>query len=86
MHTMELLRDIFENMNCVDIAKALNVVDWSKIPVDTKVYAYRDGSMKLRHFAFYKEGKVYTWSDGGTSWSMQYTYGEWDNVELAEEM
>lgn len=42
--------------------------------------------MKLRHFAFYKGGKIHTWSDGGTSWSTPYTNSNWDKVELAEEI
>lgn len=81
-----LLSDIFENTNYIDIGKALNKVDWSKVPVDTKVYAYKDGMMKLRHFAYCKEDKVYTWKGGGTSWSTPYAYGEWEDVRLAEEV
>lgn len=86
VHIVNLLNDIFENTNCIDIGKALNKIDWSKVPVDAKVRAYIGSSMKLCHFAFYKEGRVYTWSDGGTSWSTPYTYGKWDRVELAEEI
>lgn len=81
-----LLCDIFDNTNCIDIGKVLNKVDWSKVPVDARVCAYKDGSMKLRHFASYKDGKVYTWSDGGTSWSVPYMYGEWDDVRLVEDI
>lgn len=81
-----LLCDIFENTNCINISHILKKVDWSKVPVDARVYAYKDGNMKLRHFASYENGKVYTWSDGGTSWSMEYMYGEWDDVRLAEDI
>ena len=86
IHTVNLLNDIFENTNCIDLAQALGRVDWSKVPVDTKVYAYKDGMMKLRHFAYCKEDKVYTWKGGGTSWSTPYAYGEWEDVRLAEEV
>ena len=86
VHTVNLLNDIFENTNCIDLTKALNKVDWSKVPVDTKVYAYLNGHMKLRHFAFYKRGKIHTWSDGCTSWSAPCTNSNWDRVELAEEI
>ena len=81
-----LLCDIFENTNCIDIAKALNKVDWSKVPVDTKVYAYCGNTVQQRHFACYKDGKVHTWLHGCTSWSTKYTNGDWDRVELAEEI
>lgn len=81
-----LLCDIFENTNCIDIAKALNKVDWSKVPVDTKVYAYCGDKVQQRHFACYKDGKVHTWLHGCTSWSTKYTNGDWDRVELAEEI
>ncbi|MBF1762486.1 MAG: hypothetical protein HXP18_00930 [Veillonella sp.] len=86
VHTTNLLNDVFENTNCIDLAKALHKVDWSKVPVDTKVCAYKDGMMKLRHFAYCKEDKVYTWKGGGTSWSTPYAYGEWEDVGLAEEV
>lgn len=86
MHTTNLLNDVFENTNCIDLAKELHKVDWSKVPVNTKVYAYGNGCMKLRHFAYYKNRKVHTWSDGGTSWSTPYVDGDWLKVELAEEI
>lgn len=86
VHTTNLLNDVFENTNCIDLAKELHKVDWSKVPVNTKVYAYSNGCMKLRHFAYYKNGKVHTWSDGGTSWSTPYVDGDWLKVELAEEI
>ena len=48
-------------------------VDWSKVPVDTKVYV-KDNfhvSGKQRHFARYENGKIYTWDYGRTSWSAE---------------
>ena len=86
VHTVNLLNDIFENTNCIDIAIALGKVDWSKVPVDTKVYAYCGDTVQQRHFACYKDGIVYTWAHGGTSWSTKYTNGDWDRVKLAEEI
>lgn len=86
VHTVNLLNDIFENTNCIDISIALGKVDWSKVPVDTKVYAYCGNSKQQRHFACYKDGKVHTWIHGCTSWSTKHTNGDWDRVELAEEI
>lgn len=81
-----LLSDIFENTNYINIWWALNKVDWSKVPVDTKVYAYYGDKVQQRHFACYKDGKVHTWIHGCTSWSTKHTNGDWDRVELAEEV
>lgn len=78
-----LLSDIFENTNYIDLTIALNKVDWSKVPVDTKVYAYREWIKYKRYFAYYKDGKVYVWSNGCTSWTAQHTTVDYDIVELA---
>lgn len=86
MHTVNLLYDIFENTNCIDLAKALHKVDWSKVPVNTKVYAYCGDTVQQRHFARYEGGTVHTWVNGGTSWSTTHTNDDWDRVELAEEI
>ena len=86
VHTTNLLNDVFENTNCIDLAKALHKVDWSKVPVDTKVYAYYGDKVQQRHFACYKDGKVHTWIHGCTSWSTKHTNDDWDRVELAEEI
>lgn len=86
VHTVNLLKDIFENTNCINIGAVLGKVDWSKVPVDTKVYAYGANVVQQRHFARYENGKIYTWLNGGTSWSTTYTNADWDKVELAEEI
>ena len=86
VHTVNLLNDIFQNTNCINIGKALHKVDWSKVPINTKVYAYCGNTKQQRHFACYKDGKVHTWIHGCTSWSTKHTNGDWDRVELAEEV
>ena len=44
------------------------VVDWSKIPVDTLVEVSDDGEKFIkRHFAKYERGMIFTWSDGRSS-------------------
>lgn len=63
-------------------------VDWSKVPVDAKVYVRDDERTvwKTRHFAKFKENKVYVWSNGKTSFTtpnksmINYNY-----AKLAEE-
>ena len=43
-------------------------VDWTKVPVDAKILVHNCIGTKwvARHFAKYKDGKVYTWRNGTT--------------------
>lgn len=46
-------------------------VDWSKVPVDTKVFV-RDSDSESwcpRYFARFKNGGIFTWTNGATSFS-----------------
>ena len=68
------ISDIFcelKRNECISIAEELGIVDWSKIEVDTPVFVRNIIAevWKCRYFAEYKDGKVYTWRDGKTSWS-----------------
>lgn len=63
-------------------------VDWSKVKVDTPILVKNTEKEEWvkRHFARFKNGKVYAWYDGLTSWS---TAGEddvnfWKYAKLAE--
>lgn len=63
-------------------------VDWSKVKVDTPILVKNTEAeeWQKRHFARFKNGKVYAWYDGLTSWS---TAGEdhvnfWKYAKLAE--
>lgn len=60
-------------------------VDWSKVPVDTPILV-RDNNMTkwiTRHFAKYKNGLVYAWDGGRTSYTTDsITYC--DYAKLAE--
>lgn len=41
---------------------------------------------KKRHFAYFKDGKVYAWLNGATSWTVEnpeYVFS-WQNAKLAE--
>lgn len=46
--------------------------DWTKVQVDTPIYVrdHIDDFWKHRYFAKFKNGKVYTWCDGRTSFSV----------------
>lgn len=71
------------------IEEELGIVDWSKVDVDTQVFVRNSiGEVwKCRYFAEYKDGKVYTWRDGKTSWSNVISDRPvvWGYAELAEE-
>lgn len=46
-------------------------IDWSKVPVDTKILV-RDGEkeeFRRRYFSKYENGKIYAWESGRTSWN-----------------
>ena len=67
------------------------VVDWSKVPVDTKVLVSDDGKEWIRrHFAKYEDGKVYCFNDGYTSFTIvDYAYlsnaTPWEYCKLYQE-
>ena len=61
-------------------------VDWNKIEVDTPILVkdYEDGEWIKRYFAEYKDGKVYTWYNGRTSWNETSMYA-WNYAKLSED-
>lgn len=64
-------------------------VDWSKVPVDTKILVRgsEDGRWKRRHFARYESNIVFAWNRGCTSYSVD-GYDDaagWKYAKLAEE-
>ena len=79
------------NTRKYSIADLLGVVDWEKVPIDTRVVV-KTKVMKLkRYFAGYSSGKVRYYSAGLTSWSSNC--GEFgieeidcDKVDLAERL
>lgn len=89
MHTVHLLSDIFESTNCIDIAKALNKVDWFTVKVDTPILvkSHEDNEWTRRYFAAYKCGKVYAWIGGATSWSTDSNENVswWQYAKLSED-
>lgn len=73
---------------CIDIAEYLGIVDWSKVKVDTPILvrSYESTKWVKRHFAFFKNEKVYTWDGGLTSWTCDDINDSmsWECAKLAE--
>lgn len=62
-------------------------VDWSKVKVDTPILVKdtEEGEWQKRHFSGVKNGKVYAWHDGLTSWSaIGGCERSWNYAKLAE--
>ena len=59
-------------------------VDWSKVEVDTPILvkAIDDSKWKKRYFAQYKDGIVYAWDGGKTSWNKDCV-ASWKYAKLA---
>ena len=60
-------------------------VDWSKVEVDTPILGRNreDEDWYRRYFAEYRDGVVYTWVNGATSWNAT-CMTEWKQAKLAE--
>ena len=69
------------------------IIDWSKVPVDTKILVANlignDGELvwKKRYFAKYENGKIYAWTYGATSFTIDSDdlCTRWDFVKLYKE-
>lgn len=77
-----------EKDQLIDIGEYLGIVDWSKVKVDTPILvrSYKSTKWVKRHFAFFKNEKVYTWDDGLTSWTCDDVNNSmsWECAKLAE--
>ena len=82
----DLLPD-FNEPNYLDIGKYLGIVDWSKVAVDTPIIIKNLHSVDVRrYFKEYKDGRVYYFSGGRTSWSgMASEHTTPNNIMLAGE-
>ena len=60
------------------------IVDWSKVKIDTPIYvtAILEDEWTPRYFAEYKDGKVYAWDDGKTSFTTTARVS-WNYAKLA---
>ena len=65
------------------------VVDWSKVPVDTKILVRvsEHNEWSKRHFAKFENGKVYAWDNGKTSFTSntKSSYTAWQQAKLYKE-
>ena len=65
-------------------------VDWSKVPVDTKILVRdsEDEKWKKRHFAKFEDGKIFAWTSGVTSFSSESSDSItwWMKGKLAEDI
>lgn len=72
----------------IDIAEYLGIVDWSKVAVDTPILVKQNkqDEWEKRHFAYFKDERVYAWLCGVTSWSADYEGDttDWNLAKLAE--
>lgn len=64
--------------------------DWGKVPVDTPIYVRSSENAPWipRHFAFYKNGKVFAWEAGETSFTCDNGENDttiWEYAKLAQE-
>ena len=59
-------------------------VDWSNVKTDDPILVSVDGQhWNHRHFAEYRDGAVYAFKDGATSWTTNLKT-EWPYAKLAE--
>ena len=66
------------------------IIDWSKVAVDTKILVrqHDNGKWLKRHFAKYEDGFVYAWGNGKTSFTQDgnnYSCLAWGQAKLYEE-
>ena len=77
-----------EKDQLIDVAEYLGIVEWSKVPVDTPILVkqYEQDEWEKRHFAYFKDERVYAWLCGATSWSADYEGDttNWNLAKLAE--
>lgn len=68
----DILKDLLDGRNYIKIDEHIDIIDWSQVAIDTPIIVSDDGECWYnRHFAKNKNGRVYTWRDGLTSWSLK---------------
>lgn len=75
----KIIEELLEFRNYIAIDEHIDCVDWENVPVDTKIIvSHSTGSPDYyRYFAEYKDGKVYAWDYGATSWSSDAKSKSW---------
>lgn len=61
-------------------------IDWNNIAVDTPILVResKDREWKRRYFAKYKDGIIFAWVGGNTSWTALGNTTKWKYAKLAE--
>lgn len=61
-------------------------IDWNNIAVDTPILVResKDREWKRRYFAKYKDGIIFAWVGGNTSWTALGDTTKWKYAKLAE--
>lgn len=74
-----VVKDLLINRNYIAIEDHIDVVDWENVSVDTKIIVSHSPNSPdyYRYFAEYKDGKVYAWDYGATSWSSDVKSKSW---------
>ena len=74
-----VVKELLKDRNYIAIEDHIDCVDWENVPVDTKIIvSHSTGSPDYcRYFAEYKDGKVYAWDYGATSWSSDVKSKNW---------
>lgn len=86
----EKTQEVIENALALDEIVRMDfkeIVDWSKVPVDTKVLVSDNGEYwARRYFAEYVNGEVYVFTDGRTSFTIEDdAIISWKYTKLYEE-
>lgn len=82
-----IVAELLEQYLYIEIEKHVDCVDWENVPMDTKIIvSHSTGSPDYcRYFAEYKDGKVYAWDYGATSWSSDVkSKNWWEHAKLVE--
>lgn len=82
-------KDLLDGRNYIAIEDHIDVVDWSKVPVDTPVLVRDDSKQnwKPRYFAKYEDGAYFVYTSGQTSWSTSTNaIVEYNYIKLAEDI
>lgn len=80
--------DLLTDRNYIAIEDHISIVDWSKVPVDTKVFVRDDESENWMpyYFAKYDKGICYVYASRQTSWSTSTNcLVEYKYIKLAED-
>lgn len=82
-----VVKDLLINRNYIAVEDHIDVVDWKNVPVDTKIIVSHlpNSADYYRYFAEYKDGKVYAWDCGATSWSSSdKSKTHWEHAKLVK--